>query len=970
MIMDELIDDFLLLDKMWCFLKKRKALTSTKAIAALVRSAAGKTLTHDRMSILCAVAPDVLMLSAQSEEPCVYSRSASPATLQTTTTSNVDVACGNSVLVTMLKQKGPGLRHSKLRAAAFEKCARKICTPLTPVNKSALSADASTSDASSSNAPASLPNPRKPHEIVAYLKCQDYYEDQIVHVHTVSRKAAEYKELEDPPTHPLLRESLWSMGLRSFYNHQVDAIRAVRNGSHLVLSSDTGSGKSLTYNLPVLESILNATEDSTIAALYMFPTKALAQDQLRALRRIVEGIPSEAIEGKLLYDTLDGDTPFVERNYIRRWMGSSILLTNPDLLHHLLQNHNRWKAHLSNIRYIVLDEAHVYRGVFGTHVALVLRRLLRVARAYGANPQIICCSATIENPEEHFGMLLPRDAWQRSLKVMRGKTDGAARGEKLVCVWNPPSLGGSKKSVSSSETGRSSSKEATSSKKVMTTTVAAVATTAIPTATTICPSASTPTISRAPLSDSKRNHPSRCNALGAFKPAGSQLPIHNAFPEDRARRRSPIFEMAKLLAALVRAKVRTLAFCGTRKLTELVLKYTKDILGKDKEPSIQNLANAVYSYRAGYTKSERHRIERMLKDGHILALCSTNALELGVDIGSLDATLDLGVNSLESMKQRMGRSGRGGKDSLSIVVCFDSPLDQYYAERGDFLFSRRGAPCILNSANPLCLRKHLLCAAKERPLALSTNGSEYERDPVFGKSSLLRPLLRALECESKMRSATIGESTFWKCRVDNPASKCPLRIIDKLSIRILDISTQPPTYLSEITFSRAFFECHKGAIYLYQARQFRIVALKLDRLEAHATPVRVGYYTATRDHTDVDILSRHASRGCCHVGSARVTTRVWGYRKVCFRTRRVFDMCEFTLPPLEYLTRVVWIELPPSLVKTVVSSGGHFLGGVHAASHLLLLATRVHISCDRGDIGTACINMNRQREFPLRLLIF
>ena len=650
-----LVDDFEIIDRMWCFLSKRKALTSANVIMNLARSATGKVLTIERLRVVCDVAPDVLMLAKESTESCIFAKVSDDATTE---------------MIQMTTLKGAGKGHSNKRKKLFEACVRKqgannesetkdklLLLEEASLQKPETIKDTIQTENEDTTSPI-IVDPTKPSQIVKYLRSREFYENQIAHQHVNPRRPGKFvTSLRPEPPESVLNALENGIGITKFYSHQDDAIRAIRNGSHLVLSSYTGSGKSVAFNLPVLETVLNHP-DHACTALYLFPTKALAQDQLAALKKIVNALPREVMDEILMVETLDGDTSWSERDVIRKWNASSVLLSNPDLIHYtILPNHTHWRHQLSTLKYIVLDEAHVYRGVFGSNVSLVLRRLLRVSRSLGASPQVLSFSATIENPEEHFEMLFPRDIWCRKLAVI-SECLGAPQGSKTFLLWNPPLVCGEEMKESEAK------KVAKKKKKVEKEKV------------------------EKKIEKSENN---RTISANSFVPKGNQLPIHSAMPADETpRRRSSIFETAKILAALVKIECRTLCFSTTRKLTELVLRYTKDIL-KETHP---HLIDKVMSYRAGYTRSERHALENKLKKGEILALTSTNALELGVDLCNLHATVELGISSYSSMMQRAGRSGRNGKDSLSIVVCFDSPTDQFYAHRGARLFQRKGTPVV------------------------------------------------------------------------------------------------------------------------------------------------------------------------------------------------------------------------------------------------------------------------------------
>ena len=564
-----LVDDFEIIDRMWCFLSKRKALTSANVIMNLARSATGNLLTIERLRVVCDVAPDVLMLSKESTESCIFAKAPGDAVTE---------------MIQMTKLKGAGKGHSNRRKKLFEACVRKRGEN----EESKTSLETKTiqiENKKDTNLTTSeRVDPTKPSQIVEYLQSREFYEHQIAHKHVNPRRSGKFvTSLKPEPPESLLNALKSGIGITKFYSHQADAIRAIRNGSHLVLSSYTGSGKSVAFNLPVLETVLNHP-DHACTALYLFPTKALAQDQLAALKKIVNALPREVMDEILMVETLDGDTSWSERDVIRKWNASSVLLSNPDLIHYtILPNHTHWAHQLSTLKYIVLDEAHVYRGVFGSHVSLVLRRLLRVSRSLGASPQVLSFSATIENPEEHFEMLFPRDIWCRKLAVI-SECLGAPQGSKTFLLWNPPLVCGEEMKESEAK------KVAKKKKKVEKEKV------------------------EKKIEKSENN---RTISANSFVPKGNQLPIHSAMPADETpRRRSSIFETAKILAALVKIECRTLCFSTTRKLTELVLRYTKDIL-KETHP---HLIDKVMSYRTYFSKHS-HSLKYSIQSTFNLHIC-------------------------------------------------------------------------------------------------------------------------------------------------------------------------------------------------------------------------------------------------------------------------------------------------------------------------------------------------------------
>ncbi|HYN87891.1 MAG TPA: DEAD/DEAH box helicase, partial [Ardenticatenaceae bacterium] len=445
-----------------------------------------------------------------------------------------------------------------------------------------------------------------------YVQSQPWYVDQIAHSEWLSPRSATFGELERPLPDPF-RGALERLGIERLYSHQAQAVNAARRGKDVVVATSTASGKTLCYNLPVLESIL---EDFRNRALYLFPTKALAQDQLRALGKLtVEG----GTLGKVRFGTYDGDTPQGQRSDLRH--NGHIILTNPDMLHvGILPNHALWSRLLERLRYVVIDEAHVYRGVFGSHVANVLRRLVRLCDVYGSRPIFICASATIANPGEHVERLT-------TFRPVVVAEDGAPHGPRTFALWNPPAI----------ETAE----------------------------------------------------------------------------EGESARRSTNSEAADLLVSLVERGERAIVFTKARKVAELILLYARRQL-QARRPE---LAERIAAYRAGYLAEQRRAIERGLFGGDLLAVTATNALELGIDVGELDAAVLVGFpGTIASVWQQAGRAGRGQEASLAVLIGQDNQLDQYFLRHPEALFGRPIEQALIDPGNVYVLQSHLQCAAFERPL--------------------------------------------------------------------------------------------------------------------------------------------------------------------------------------------------------------------------------------------------------------
>lgn len=663
------------------------------------------------------------------------------------------------------------------------------------------------------------------------IKLPDY-KGQIVHVQRIPPRAPDFREL-DTALHPVLQSRLESLGISHLYTHQVQALNVARRGGNVMVDTASASGKTLCYNLAVLEAILS---DRSSRALYLFPTKALAQDQLRSLNQLA--CPDIISLGDCA--TFDGDTPQSERAEIKR--RARIVLTNPDMLHlGILPNHKSWSRFFRSLQYVVIDEAHVYRGVFGSHVANIMRRLRRICALYGSSPQFICCSATIANPGEHAEKLV-------GLPFEVISEDGSPHGGKAFVFWNPPFTDGGKTS-----------------------------------------------------------------------------------------RRSPNSEATSLLTELVRNGIRSLVFTKTRKLTELIYVYTRDKLGLP-------LARLIKPYRAGYLPEQRRQIERELFEGELLGVVATTALELGINIGDLEATVLVGYpGSISSTWQQAGRSGRGGEDSLSFLVAQDNPLDQYFMHHPDYFFSKNFENALINSENLNILKPHLLCAAWEKPLS-QTDGE------LFGDA--FTAALCELEDEAKLRR--VNERWYLSPRIAHPAQEINIRSTAGRNYAVVDASTGYEL-IETVEASAAFSQLHPGAVYLHQGESYLVEQLDIDSRVAVVVPADVPYYTQSKELTDIRIVKVERERSCSgvkvYLGEVDVTNTVVGFKKKMQFTEEVIGEEPLDLPSLRFLTQALWFDFPVAAVEQVAEAGLDLAGGLHATEHAAISMLPLFALCDRNDIG-------------------
>jgi len=543
-----------------------------------------------------------------------------------------------------------------------------------------------------------------------YIQSHRDYRDQIVHVHRLPARQGRYRR-PDRPMHPLLTDVLAAEGVEKLYCHQADAFDHVVAGKDVVVVTGTASGKTLCYNLPVLQTLL---DDPDARALYIFPAKALAQDQLAALNRLAAS--GEELKQVLRPATYDGDTPSSARGRIRRQ--ASIVLTNPDMLHQgILPYHTKWAGFLKNLRFIVLDELHSYRGIFGSHVAGVIRRLLRMADHYGARLQFLCCSATIANPVELAELLTGR-------QMQLIDQDGSPRGTKYFAFWNPPFV-----------------------------------------------------------------------------------------DQSRTIRRSANVEAQRLLLDLVYQKAQTIVFARARIVAELIYRYAAEQLQADKEPA---LAKRVRSYRGGYLPQQRRQIERELFSGKLLGVCTTNALELGIDVGSLDAAVIVGFpGTICSTWQQAGRAGRRTDESLAVLIAYDDPVDQYMMRHPDYFFGRSVEHAVADPSNLHILAGQLACAAYEMPIAEAD-------DRYFGPAVI--QLVKILAEGGQVQQ--IEDRWYWSDS-SFPSAKVNLRTISEDTYAIVDTTSGKEQVLGNVDSISAPELVYPNAVYLHEGESYLVRNLDL-----------------------------------------------------------------------------------------------------------------------------------------------
>lgn len=669
--------------------------------------------------------------------------------------------------------------------------------------------------------------------VAAYLRrlqASSHYQHQIVHVEEIDGREARFADPAEPIASPLA-ERLVSQGIDHLYLHQAQAIDAARRGEDVLVITSTASGKTLCYNVPVIENVL---ANPKARAFYLFPTKALAQDQLGKLNEL-------GLFPTVRFATYDGDTPKSDRPAIKR--GAHIVLTNPDMLHiGILPYHTSWGPFLRQLQYIVIDELHVYRGVFGAHVAQVLRRLLRLCEHHGSRPCVIACSATIANPEEHMRRLT-------GLTPTVIDQDGSPTGKRYFAIWNPPVVG------------------------------------------------------------------------------------------EAGDRRSAHTEASYLFSDLVSHNVRTLVFAKARKSAEIILRYARESL----QHTGPGLSERVMSYRAGYTVEERRAIEHGLFEGSLLGVTATNALELGVDVGGLDATVMTGYpGTIASTWQQAGRSGRSQGESLAVLIAMDNPLDQYLMRHPDYIFGTPVERCAVDPDNRRILEAHLACAAFELPIS--------ETDLIrFGARA--RNAMESLEDAGTVRRR---DDRWFYASDDYPAAGVNIRSASVDTLEIRDI-TKKNAVIGTVEAERAFYSTHPGAIYLHQGEPYLVTNLDQAMHCVTVRPVDPDYYTQPIEHTTVTVLAtareeRHGS-GRTFFGEVVVTTHVLGFRRKDLHTNAVLDTVDLDLPAQSFETEAFWFAPNPAIASQLTAHSRDLPGSLHAAEHALIGMMPLFTTCDRSDIG-------------------
>jgi DEAD/DEAH box helicase domain-containing protein len=626
-------------------------------------------------------------------------------------------------------------------------------------------------------------------------------------------------------------------GIQRPYTHQNIAAEAIHAGKNVVVVTPTASGKTLCYNLPILHSIL---ENPDTRALYLFPTKALAQDQLAELYDL-----NQRLDNRFGVFTYDGDTPADARRAIRE--KGHVVLTNPDMLHTgILPHHTRWTRLFENLRYIVIDELHTYRGVFGSHLCNVLRRLRRIANFYGSKPQFICCSATIANPGELAGRLL-----ENEVEVLDG--NGAPSGEKTFVFYNPPVVN---------------------------------------------------------------------RALGI--------------------RRSYINETSRVAQEFLKRELQTMVFANSRLQTEILLTYLQQA-----NPQPPGKLETIRGYRGGYLPNERREIERGLRDGRIRGVVTTSALELGIDVGSLDTVVMAGYpGTIAATWQRAGRAGRRSGSSCAVMVASSSPLDQFMVRHPDYFFGNTPEHAFIQPDNLEILVNHMKCAAFELPIAPGERFGDVDLPDICARLAEAGYLHLA------------GEHYHWTHEA-YPADTISLRAITSDNFIIIDI-TGGANVIGEVDFTSALVFLHEKAIYIHGGQQYHVEHLDFKERKAYVKQVDVDYYTDAIRYTQVRVLEASetataaaASANSHSHGDVLVRSQVVGFKKIKFFTNENIGDGKLELPENEMHTTSYWITLERPLLESLPYSVSERQSGMFGLLHALASVATLLLMCDGRDLGTA-----------------
>ncbi|MET1179544.1 DEAD/DEAH box helicase [Peribacillus simplex] len=665
-------------------------------------------------------------------------------------------------------------------------------------------------------------------EVINDLKINEDFKDNIVHWQVIEAKEAKHVPFPDAMDDKI-KHALELRGINGLYSHQATAFDTAVSGNSLVAVTPTASGKTLCYNLPVLQKIL---KDEKTRALYIFPTKALSYDQKSELNEMIHEMDAE-----INSYTYDGDTPSNIRQKIRQ--AGHIVITNPDMLHSgILPHHTKWVSLFENLKYVVIDELHIYRGVFGSHTANVIRRLKRICKFYGSDPVFICTSATINNPKE-----LAEELTEKQMVLI--DNNGAPSGKKHFVFYNPP-------------------------------------------------------IVNKPLNI----------------------------------RRSAVLEVRKLANKFLKNKIQTIVFARSRVRVEILLTYLQELVSKQLGPK------SIRGYRGGYLPTQRREIEQGLRDGSIYGVVSTNALELGVDIGQLQVCIMTGYpGSISSAWQQAGRAGRRHGEALIIMVGSSSALDQYIVQHPEYFFTRNPETARINPDNLLILVDHVKCAAYELP---------FKKGDTFGETEIMD----VLEFLTEERVLHLNGDKWHWMNDAFPASNISLRSAAQENVVIIDQTNAPVNrVIGEMDTFSAMTLLHDEAIYLHQGIQFQVEELDWDEKKAYVREVNVDYYTDANLAVQLSVLEvdkqRTFASTAAAFGDVAIRAMPTIFKKIKFETHENIGSGPISLPEMELHTSSAMLSMDPDIFKW---DENRIEQGMIGASHALNYMIPLHVMCDPHDI--------------------
>lgn len=707
---------------------------------------------------------------------------------------------------------------------------------------------ASTSATVRKTLPSVIPVERKAvADIIDEIKRSEWYTGQIVidgHRVFEAQKAI-FGDLNFELSQNVVDALFNTKNITQLYSHQAEAINNLYEGYNVIVSTSTSSGKSLIYQIPMLHEL---ELDSNSRGMYIFPTKALAQDQKRSMKELLDFMPGFE---DLVVDTFDGDTTISDRDLIRE--NGRIIFTNPDMLHiTILPQEEKWGTFFQNLKLVVVDELHVYSGLFGSHVALIMRRLRRICAAYGnRHVRFISCSATIANAEEHMRTIFGVE------KIRLIESDGSPSGRKEFICWNTP-----------------------------------------------------------------------------FKDS----------LDPSSGRGDVIAESARLFCQLILRGVRVIAFCRVRKQCEILIRAVRaEALSLDKG----DIAPRIMGYRGGYAPQDRRRIEKEMFEGKLLGIVATNALELGVDIGTLDAVITVGFPyTIANLRQQSGRAGRRNKDSLSVLIGDSFPTDQHYMDNPDEIFTKPNCDLQVDLENLLILESHIQCAAFEMPIRPQEDKAYFgEQLPEIAEKRLVKDSLSFYHCNDRFRPC--------------PSKYVNIRDTEDGHFVVIDVTEGRNSVLEEVEPSRALFTIYEGGIFLHQGETYLVKEFSPELKMAKVTLVKVDWTTQQRDYTDIDPIETEAIRRIpnslsrAFYGVIRIRAVVFGFFKVDKR-RRILDAVQVDNPPIEILSKGMWLDVPKSALDILKSRRMNIAGAIHAAEHAILSLMPQFVTSMPGDVRTEC----------------